>query len=227
MLFVALYYIKKENLIDYKPVIFIRYCLLTLFIFCIIWWIGCRTASIGLLVFFMLSFVPKSGRKLLTKPIVIIISLFISAVLVFVIDQILQTNVARQVLEILGKDSTMSDRLRYYQRIGIIITSGNMFWGYGYESALLKQLILYGPNVQNGVLQHIVQYGLFGGVSLFTFVYSVMRTEQKHAWGYYMFFYAMIVTAIVEISISYAFFLGLFAFKWMNVYDIEIKNRGD
>ena len=219
ILFVSFYYIKNKQKFYINSKVNIRYFSKYLILFFVtslfIWIIGCRTGTISFLMCFILSFSGKKAKKIMSKPVVVILALVVSALFVFIIGEILQLGFVQSILTLLGKDVTLSDRIRYYQRIGYVISKCDICIGYGYSSDYMKSIIAYGSNIQNGLLQHLIEYGLCGSIGLLVFIYYSIKKTHMNNWGFYMYLYTMIIAAIVEISISAIFFLCLFIMRWV------------
>lgn len=219
----AFCYIKNEQIIKKSIKAKMGYILLLIFISIVLWKIGCRTGTISFSVFIVLSFVSRDIQRIMSKPSVIIAALLGSALIVIIIGQILQLGLVKDILVLLGKDATLTDRVRYYQRIVLVFESGNKWLGYGYASELMRNVIAYGNNIQNGLFQYLLEYGIVGVVSLLLFIYKCVKKSNINNWGYYLFIYTTIVTAIVEISISTAFFVCLFSLRWLRIKDKNSK----
>ena len=80
----------------------------------------------------------------------------------------------------IGKEICLTGRMDIYARIGYLV-SKNILFGYGYENNtyVASQTVL-ASNVQNGVLDNVVSFGIIGTALLAIWIWSCLKFAQKN-----------------------------------------------
>lgn len=227
ILFSGLYYLKYgENIkrnVNYSRVGFMTVIIFTLIVLLLI---NCSTALVAFIVFIGLCFTGSTVRRNLKRPFIFTFAVIGSMLILMALTDILQSGVAQYlVTTILHRNLTLTDRLRYYARAANVFEAGNSFWGYGYASDLMRNIIGLGSNIQNGLLQHLLTYGFVGLASFLLTIFMCLKrpVNSERTWGIYMMLYALVVAATVEVSYNTIFFLGIFLIKSLS--DAEEKEE--
>ncbi|WP_289301014.1 hypothetical protein [Sporofaciens musculi] len=190
----------------------IKYLFIYLIVGLSIAYTGCVTGVVTYAAFFVLSFAGDQIKRILTKPHVVVLCMIGALLLLLSLQAVLQNELVKDIIiNILHKDLTLTDRLRYYNRAAFVIQNGNLFWGYGYASELMRSNIGLGTNLQNGLLHMIAEYGGVTVIVLLISTFYLTRNNFKTAyWGMYMALYTFIIASIVEVSYQLVFYSILF-----------------
>lgn len=173
-------------------------------------WLYCSTATIATVLLIIIPFVPQRVKQIATNPITVIIAIIAAGVIPFAIDGIIKVEFVQHVItDILNKSLNLTGRIRIYAFLGQII-SQRTWLGYGYGNTAVESVVGYG-NAQNGLIQLIIDYGLFGTIMFFIIVFQCLKKRQlsDRLEGIYIVLYVMIICSIVEISYNYIFYLVL------------------
>ena len=173
------------------------------------------TGLLTYIVFILICTYGKRFTKALSNRYVFIISIIMSMVVLISLNEILQLDIIQQfIVNVLHKDATLSDRIRYYSRALNVFKSGNIMYGAGYASSNLQSSIALGSNIQNGLLQHILEYGVIGGICFLYLCYKGITPYKtsREAIGLIAVLYAFVIAAIVEISYNLVFFMTVFLY---------------
>lgn len=222
VVFTGLYYFKHQTEIKYNICKRLLFIMLSVTLFINLAYINASTCLIMYIYMLFLLFIPKNIRNIMKKPVIVVTCIVGSTAILTVLSQILKNRFVQYfILNILHKDLTMTDRLRYYAKAPQVFLSGNIFFGYGYNSEALKEAIALGSNIQNGFLQKIVSYGIIGAVAFLLFIYIAIKKSNKNVetsdakWPLFAVLHAFIVAAIVEVSFNSLFLLNLFLIRWL------------
>ena len=174
-------------------------------------WICCTTSMVAAIFMLVYLLAPASVRKFVQKGKFVLLSIFITTAMVTAFQTIMSIpQVQHIVVDILGEGLNITGREHIYLN-AIDIISNNKWLGYGYGNTIVTDVVGYG-NIQNGIFQIIVNYGIIGAVIFLGLVYKCSSEQDtgKND-GLYGLLYAMIVASIVEISFDYGFYFALFA----------------
>ena len=174
--------------------------------------LGCL-ALIGL---FILSGKPK-GRKLvrMATPMVLTLTIVLSVVFAFVANGVTNIPVVRYVVEdVLKRDTTITGRLNIYEDFAAQM-QGNWLAGYGLGNGNAVSTRLFGyENVQNGVLDWLLQVGIFatgGLLAMVVVVFSQLARRRGQALVPIMplvsLIYMYIILGMIETTMDMSFFL--------------------
>lgn len=200
---------KKRNTIVLS-IIFVFSILLSLYM-------ECATATVSLVVLYILWMVPDKIKQQAIKERSVVIALILSALIVIWIEAILHVDfVNKLVTDYFNKSYTVTGRLEIYgSYLGKVIL-GSFWAGYGYSNTIMMNLSGVYANAQNGLLEMFVSFGFLGTVALLFTVYYCFKHGEKGIKTFYLSLvvYGMIIAAIFEVSLNWFFFLGLCLIRW-------------
>lgn len=214
VLFASLIYMVHYNTIQRNWESKLYYLMLALAVMLLCKHLYCTTAFLASALLVIAPLVPRKLRDFLMKPSTILAVMIIFAVIPLMIDPILENSTVQYILtEVLGESVTLTGRKKIYAALPGIIT-GNLFLGHGYGNEVVRDVVSFG-NAQNGLLQHLVDYGLIGTVLFLILVYRCVShsSKKRRYWPVYVLAYTMIVSSIVEISYNFTFFLAIFILR--------------
>lgn len=182
--------------------------------------VDCKTGVLGcIMLLALLAFIesPKSKRgHLLASPSVLLAALMISAILPFVIKEILEIPlVTYLVRDVMKRSLTLTGRTKIYAKY-IDAMDGYWRWGYGYGTGNEVSMELFGgyANSQNGLLQWILQAGIVNAAAMcvmFTIIFSQLSKAQPEKKNYLMplvsLIYVYIVLGVIETTYNMAFIM--------------------
>lgn len=195
--------------------------------------VDCKTGVLGcIMLLALLAFIesPKSKRgHLLTSPAVLFATLLISAILPFVIKEILEIPIVTYLVrDVLKRSLTLTGRTKIYAKY-IDAMEGYWRWGYGYGTGNEVSMELFGgyANSQNGLLQWVLQAGIVNAAAmcmLFTIIFWQLSKSQPEKKAYLMplvaLIYVYIVLGVIETTYNMAFIMW-FALIFMFVNQKE------
>lgn len=233
LLWISLFRINYQNKIDkyfrYKLlyIIFTTLCILT----CA--WLYCTTATVAAIFLFAESIFPEKWKNFLFNKTAALIFVIIAGLVPFYINQILNSQkVQHIIIDIFHKSLNLTGRKVIYENLLSLIIQ-RPFWGFGYGNNASTHIISTIYNVQNGLCQLLVDYGLIGTVFFLVLIFnllsrskSAMRTKTN---GMYALMYAFIICSTVEISYNFIFFLTIFIIgaydSKSKMFDVSYKNK--
>lgn len=181
----------------------------------------CSTALIGILIACVI--------WMLKDKILIVLEKWRNAfILLAICDSLLLVNtavlsnkyVSYFIQNVLGKDATLTGRLRIYSVIQKAITQ-NIWFGHGFENNHTATMqVISAANAQNGILDCMISYGLAGVILLGVIMaLSLVRGKQKTGFFPYIMVYTFIVISMVEITLNreFIFFVAMIATCWQYV----------
>ena len=174
--------------------------------------LGCM----ALIALFILSGKPR-GRKLfkLASPTILMLTLALSILFVFIAEWVINIPAVRFVVEdVLKRDTTITGRLNIYEDF-IVNMRGHWLTGYGLGNGTAVARRLFGyNNVQNGVLDWVLQVGVFATGALLALVVVVFRQLSRRR-GQALapilplvsLLYMYIILGMIETTMDMSFFL--------------------
>lgn len=191
-------------------------------------WVRCSTAVVASFLICVIPFIPEKIKKVLSRPKVIIAAMIVSGIILFSIEKILNIPFVNHiVVDVLKRSATLTGRLTIYRRIWSIVQE-TPWLGHGYGNGIVQRYIGYG-NAQNGMFQIALDYGMIGCIVLLFTVYKCVSRRLEPKYQYlYVLAYAMIITAIVEISFDSIFFIAIYAIYAVGVNEDKtvVKEEG-
>ena len=180
-------------------------------------YVQCSTAFIGSLLLGVLYIFQKRLITVLRKPCMVMLSIAVFNSILLVNAAIIQWAPIRYVIEtLLGKSSDMTGRLPIYLKIGDLIFRSPIY-GFGMDNNYLVSSATVGAaNVQNGIMDLVVSYGIVGASLFVLFFYLCVRqnrfTEDP---AFLMLVYVFIVFSSIEIpfNLRFCFLLMLLSFS--------------
>ena len=176
--------------------------------------LGC----LALIVLFILSGKPK-GRKLakLASPTVLMATIALSIVFAFIANWVINIPAVRFVVEdVLKRDTTITGRLNIYEDFAANM-QGHWVAGYGLGNSNAVSTRLFGyENVQNGVLDWVLQVGVFATGALMAMIVVVFRQLSRRRgqalapiMPLVSLMYMYIILGMIETTMDMSFFLWL------------------
>ncbi len=210
-----LYWLLKSNgnsklSLENKLSLFLMFCL-TIFISI---YINSGSGIVASVFLILLMCFKENMKKLMSNPITPIASILVSCSFFFLFGSILGTSIMRFiVVNVLGKDPTLTGRMIIYSNVADILP-GHIFTGYGHGSTFEVCMELIGaPNTQNGLMEILTQYGIFGVISFFVLIYMCFKNHKisniNAAFPLVAMLYIYILLASIEITLSQNFILVL------------------
>lgn len=204
-------------------------CFLFIFSVSFSLYIDCATATVTLIILFIMYLLPEKIKLHIINQKYIIIALILSAIIVIWLEAILKIDfVNRIVVDYFQKSYTITGRLEIYSKYLRNVISGSFWVGYGYSNELMKNLTGIYANAQNGLLEMFVNFGFLGVIALLFTVYYCFKRTNKDIETFYLALvvYGMIIAAIFEVSLNWFFLLGLCLIRWnCNVEENELVKR--
>ncbi len=181
--------------------------------------VKCSTGILAIAVFYILSF-EKIGRHFV-KPVITFISIGIFDSILFLNSAILSTPFMKFIIEnILGKEIGLTGRLDIYARVGQLL-SKNILFGYGFDNnTYVSTQTVLAANVQNGVLDNVVSFGLIGTVLLALLIWYCLSFARKkgkiNAFSYLMYTYIAISSVEIAFRTNFMTIVAIIAFCNIN-----------
>lgn len=171
-------------------------------------WIQCST-GVAASAFLLILYIFQKFKKKITRPIFIYVAFFLSVIFVFYINDILSNNTVIYVLEqYLNTDASLTGRTQIYDQAPLLIAlKPLMGWGPNKASLIVQEYIGYG-NIQNGVLQNIMTYGIIGSAFILLIVLSSLEFKKEYNKDIYPFFaliFTFILMSTIEVSLGSIF----------------------
>ena len=171
-------------------------------------WIQCST-GVAASAFLLILYIFQKFKKKITRPIFIYVAFFLSVIFVFYINDILSNNTVIYVLEqYLNTDASLTGRTQIYDQAPLLIAlKPLMGWGPNKASLIVQEYIGYG-NIQNGLLQNIMTYGIIGSAFILLIVLSSLEFKKEYNKDIYPFFaliFTFILMSTIEVSLGSIF----------------------
>ena len=224
-LIVALYGATHEKILWKNKI-----CYIALFIssIALTLYIGCATATVTLAVLFIATIVPfQKIRMLLLNEKFAVTALIMSALVVFVMGQILKNEFINNIVfGYFNRSYTVTGRLEIYNDYLLNIIRSRFWFGYGYSNSMMKNMTGLYANAQNGLLEIMVNMGFLSVVSLIVTVFWSFKNTLKTDKSFYIsiIVYGMIIASIFEVALNWFFFLGVCLIRWNCDADGSIRS---
>lgn len=185
----------------------------------------CMTSLIAYFsLYFLLNSSDASKRKLSQAKISLLSLLFADTIFIFFNTFLLDNSISEFLLvDVLGKDLTLTSRTDIYMNIGEVIALSPMF-GFGIDNFYsVCSVIIGAPNAQNGLANLIVEIGVVGLVAFIFLQFFMISKKTSSLWSFPImaYIYVMIIVSSVEIPFS----LSYFCFSPLILLDsLNIKN---
>ena len=179
----------------------------------------CSTGIVSSAVFLLFLFTSKKLYDIVMSPKVIIILVFASVIIPFIFGQITKLQfVQHLIVDVLGRNINLTRRTVLYDNYILPVINNRIWIGYGYGNrAVFKYSGSYG-NSQNGLLEHLVNYGLLGVTSLILLIHRSFSQSMKSmkTFAAALIVCALIVAGIVEVSYNWFFFYAIALVRWLD-----------
>ena len=223
---VALYgSIHEMSLWKYK----VRYITLFIISIAVTLYIGCATATVALAILFIMTLIPfRKIRMLLLNECFAVIVLIMSALVVFVMGQILKFEFVNNIVSgYFNKSYTVTGRLEIYNIYLMNIIRSRFWLGYGYSNSMMKSLTGLYANAQNGLLEIMVNMGFLSVIALLVTVFWSFRNTLKTDKSFYIsiIVYGMIIASIFEVALNWFFLLGICLIRWNCDVDDQMQSN--
>lgn len=196
----------------------VRYIALFLFSIVFTLHMGCATATVTLVILFVVVLIPsRKIRMLLLNEKVVIIALLISAFIIFGMGQILKIDFINDIVTgFFNKSYTVTGRLEIYNVYLMRVIRERFWFGYGYSNSMMKGLTGLYANAQNGLLEIMVNMGFLSVMALLVTVFLCFRNTLKVNKSFYIsiIVYGMIIASIFEVALNWFFLLGVCLIRW-------------
>lgn len=161
---------------------------------------------------------PK-GRKLfkLASPGMLSLAMGVSVAFVFVAVAVLELPFVRMIVEnVFHRDITLTGRIDIYQQF-VENMQGHWLTGYGYGNGNAAAVTLFGyENVQNGLLQWVLQVGVFTTAALVALVLQVFKQISRRRvknmariLPLVALIYMYVILSMVETTVDMAFIMWI------------------
>ena len=231
MLYIGLKYDLNEELYKSNKNEYYKFVCVFVIFEAAIWYANCMTGFSALFLIFIMLHASEKIKRFLSNPAFIIAFLILSMLMIFIIPSFLKLKFVQFVVQnIMGKDLTLTDRLRYYAKAVDVYKEGSILFGYGYESNVMRDNIALGTNIQNGFAHIMLSFGLVGGLGTIFMLFRAVSISNKNnelsglkkfrasGWALYAVIYGFIFAAIAEVSLNYIFFVTIFIIRWSENY---------
>lgn len=209
----ALYGMKYSNRIHKRIRSKYLYFLVSLIVLLICLWVDCATSVIAVGFVLIWQFIPWKLRRDFKRRTWIMAMVILAGLLPFFMSLILENSFVQNVVQnVLGRRLSLTGRMPIYMILQSYIEK-RLWFGYGYGNTVIFQQLGYG-NAQNGLLEHMLSYGLVGVMILFWTLWRCLKNRscnEPRIEGWYTIFYALLIASVVEISFNYIFHMAVFA----------------
>ena len=184
---------------------------------------GCSTALIGCGIIAIMIFM-RSNIETAVKSWCLALGVLTVCDSLLLVNAAVLTNkhIGYFIQEVMGKDPTLTGRLRIYSQIHLALEK-NIWFGSGIENNhTVTMRALSAANAQNGILDCIVSFGIVGLVFLgLIFLYSFKRGRDNASFAFYLMVYTFIAISMVEVTLKQEFivFLAMVGCLWDDNYD--------
>lgn len=180
---------------------------LLVYAFIISYLVDVSTGIVGCSLLFLLYLSRAYFSKILSKPLFILSLLAIFTIVSFLFQVLVNYSFVKYfIVEILGRDLTLTGRLRIYGLLGEILTI-RPYTGFGLGNAHSILTYKHGiPNAQNGLLNVAIEQGVIGASALVVLIYvSISKMNNPFAYPMIALIVTYIVLASVEITLGMSF----------------------
>ena len=184
----------------------------------------CTTGGFGGIVLAITFILKDWFDNISRKPWATIIYMLFCGSFLILNSAVLSIPIVQNFVEnVLHESITLTGRTNIYSKVWFI--SKSPWWGFGFDNnnPLTQHYIGVG-DVQNGMLDCIVSYGVIGTVLMLILVVLVIRKGAlKSSNALMALIYAFITLSMVEITFRRLFFavLAMVAFAWNSLYDTD------
>lgn len=229
LFFLGLTFAKYQNKIKKYMVWQLKFFCLCIITVSIELYMKCITAVLITILLSILSMMTEKIKKILTQKKALLLGVFASGLILFVISSILSNKIVQNIIvHYLGKSVTLTDRTPIYSTYLFPLILKRPIWGYGFSSSILHLTTPYW-NAQNGLFEIMLNYGCFGCLSFLLIIWLSAGNENKNTfgWPYYIVIYALVLAGTIEISFSFIFYITIFIlYQTKNIKNCD-RNKGN
>ena len=177
------------------------------------WLARCMTGVTGITVLVLVYLISVNialGKRILDSPLFYSLFMFFMSFLIVGSDILLKNSQFQTIIEdYFHKDMTLTGRLAMFE-LSMLTIRKRPYLGWGINCTTIEEKLGWG-NAQNGLLKMTMDFGCIGTFLFVLILISVFwklhKTSESN--GMVAFLYGMAVCSMVEINLSYVFFLGL------------------
>ncbi len=166
----------------------------------------CATTAVGSFAFMIMLLMEGKRKSLLESKLTIAIALAASAIFPFISEKIMNIGfIQRIVVSLLGRNVSITGRVGIFSHIESLVKT-NPFFGVGRLNVTsVITAASSAANIQNGLWQIAITYGIIGATLLICVVMSCVRpiyksTQSIHGYTVLVLIYTFIFIGVVEIT---------------------------
>lgn len=231
--FLACLYMGKINRVKFNRSESIIAIGMLLWTFCIGTMVKCSTGIVGTVILLLLLFLMKKRENLFMNPISYMVVQCLCFSFIFFCEFILNNpTIETFIVDILGKNTTMSGRLNIYAYVPIMLTRNNAWMtGFGYATSYEIGRRSFGfPDTQNGILEWIWNAGIPTTIIMIISFMSILYISKKYSsninkkalFPMIGLLYLLTILGTVEITISQMYFAVFICVMGMALGNKEI-----
>lgn len=202
-----------------KRVSYIKIAILFAWSISISLYVECTTAFIGQLILILMILFKEKITEIIRKTKSVLITLAVSDSFFLFNATLLQIPFIQNIItNILHEDVGLTGRISAYAHAFLLI-SGSPIIGYGYDNNYsVSRLILNIDNVQNGLLDYVVSFGVVGTILFLIILIMNIRRLPKCCNPAFLFLvYVFIILSSVEVTLTLKFHVALafLSIEWL------------
>ena len=180
-------------------------------------YVGCATAAASLVLAVVIYYVDKTlHTHIISRKIVVIGTLIITAIIPIVIDIVLKNKFFNYIVfDVFHRDTTVYGRVEIYRKYLLVLLKEKFWLGYGYSNGKMLQVTGVFGNAQNGLLEQMMNFGMLGVLAIVSTVRYALKKNSVNTSCMFILLYAMIIAAIFEVTINWFFWIALFSIQWL------------
>ena len=195
--------------------------------------VQCTTALLGCIIVFCMFFYKSYFKRKIYNVWVFIVILAFCSSFFFLFSFALENPIIQYVIvDVLGKDPTLSYRTVIYSGIGESLTLRPL-WGFGVENAhSILRFSLGFANAQNGILNLLLEQGIFGVVSFLFLLITILKYNnnkntynRKLSYPLLVYILMYIIISSVEITFNSSFIALLLLLPAYNTKNKHLNNK--
>lgn len=180
--------------------------------------VKCATATVSLLISIIIYIISKlSNKTIFWKPQLISSVLIGTSLVPLVIDYIVKIDFINNIIfGIFNRGYTVYGRFEIYNSYLFQLIKDKLIFGYGYNNGKMLEVTGVFSNVQNGLLEQVMSFGLVGASIIVVLVYYCIRKSKNDAKTICLFIllYTLIIASIFEVTINWLFWIVVFLIRW-------------
>lgn len=181
-------------------------------------YVGCSTTTVCSMIILLALCVPQRLWKYILNAKVLAGFMAFSAYSFVLFNQLLSIPFIHNIFfGIFNKTTTIYGRIQIYETYLMNIIQLKPIWGYGYNNGIMYSVSKgVFNNAQNGVMDQMIGYGAIGVILLFYLTFFCINRGQNNSNSKYfiLFIFTLIIASVVETTINWFFFIGIFLVRW-------------